>query len=66
MTYNPNDPWQQQHRATTPLRPDAAIDAGLRAFMLRVYGYMAFGLAFTGIVAYAAAASGRSASRASK
>jgi FtsH-binding integral membrane protein len=35
-----------------------AIDAGLRAHMQRVYGYMAGGLALTGIVAYAAAASG--------
>jgi FtsH-binding integral membrane protein len=36
----------------------AAIDAGLRAYMLRVYNYMAGGLAVTGIVAYAAASSG--------
>ena len=36
----------------------AQIDAGLRAYMQRVYGYMAGGLALTGIVAYAAAASG--------
>jgi hypothetical protein len=36
----------------------AQIDAGLRAHMQRVYGYMAGGLALTGIVAYAAAASG--------
>jgi FtsH-binding integral membrane protein len=34
------------------------INAGLRAHMERVYGYMAGGLALTGIVAYAAAASG--------
>lgn len=34
------------------------IDLGLRAYMLRVYNYMASGLALTGIVAYAAAASG--------
>jgi FtsH-binding integral membrane protein len=36
----------------------AQIDAGLRAHMQRVYGYMAAGLALTGIVAYAAAVSG--------
>jgi uncharacterized protein len=36
----------------------AAIDAGLRAHMLRVYNYMAGGLAVTGVVAYGAAASG--------
>jgi FtsH-binding integral membrane protein len=34
------------------------IDAGLRAHMQRVYGYMAGGLALTAIVAYAAAVSG--------
>jgi hypothetical protein len=34
------------------------IDAGLRAHMRRVYGYMAGGLALTGLVAYAAAVSG--------
>jgi uncharacterized protein len=33
----------------------AQIDAGLRAHMQRVYGYMAGGLALTGVVAYAAA-----------
>lgn len=30
-----------------------AIDEGLRAYMLRVYNYMAAGLAITGVVAYA-------------
>src|SRR5690349_16898081 len=34
------------------------IDVGLRQYMLRVYNYMASGLALTGIVAYVAAASG--------
>jgi uncharacterized protein len=34
------------------------IDVGLREYMLRVYNYMASGLALTGIVAYFAAASG--------
>jgi uncharacterized protein len=36
----------------------AQIDAGLRAHMQRVFGHMAGGLALTGVVAYAAAASG--------
>jgi FtsH-binding integral membrane protein len=36
----------------------AEFDAGLRAHMLRVYNYMASGLALTGIVAYAMAFSG--------
>jgi len=31
----------------------AAVDEGLRAFMLRVYNYMAAGLVITGVVAYA-------------
>jgi uncharacterized protein len=31
---------------------DVAVDVGLRAYMLRVYNYMAGGLALTGIVAY--------------
>ena len=35
----------------------AAIDAGLRAYMLKVYNYMASGLALTGIVAFATAGS---------
>jgi len=34
----------------------AQIDEGLRAYMLRVYNYMASGLALTGIVAYIVAA----------
>jgi FtsH-binding integral membrane protein len=34
------------------------IDVGLREYMLRVYNYMASGLALTGIVAYVAAYSG--------
>ena len=29
-----------------------AIDAGLRAHMIRVYNYMAFGVALTGVIAY--------------
>jgi uncharacterized protein len=35
-----------------------AVDVGLRAYMLRVYNYMAAGLALTGAVAYFGAASG--------
>ena len=38
--------------------PQVGIDEGLRSYMLRVYNYMAGGLALTGIVAYFAAASG--------
>jgi FtsH-binding integral membrane protein len=36
----------------------AAIDAGLRQFMISVYNYMASGLALTGVVAYGAAETG--------
>jgi len=38
---------------------DVGVDVGLRDYMLRVYNYMASGLALTGIVAYVAAAGGR-------
>ena len=41
-----------------PARPRADIDAVLRGFMLGVFNTMAGGLALTGLVAYAAAASG--------
>ena len=41
-----------------PADTAVGIDAGLREYMLRVYNYMASGLALTGIVAYVAAASG--------
>ena len=34
-------------------RTDVAVDEGLRAYMLRVYNYMAVGIALTGLVAYA-------------
>ena len=32
--------------------PAVAIDAGLRAYMIRVYNYMAVGVALTGVVAW--------------
>ncbi len=34
-------------------RAEAGVDAGLRAYMLRVYNYMALGLAITGVAALA-------------
>lgn len=40
------------HVATQTVGSAADIDEGLRAYMLRVYNYMAAGLALTGIVAY--------------
>jgi FtsH-binding integral membrane protein len=45
-------------RGATPAAVDVGIDVGLREYMLRIYNYMASGLALTGIVAYVAAASG--------
>ena len=33
-------------------RTDVAVDEGLRAYMLRVYNYMAAGVFLTGVVAY--------------
>src|SRR5579859_8248586 len=43
-------------RPTVGARAD--IDVGLREYMLRIYNYMASGLALTGIVAFVAANSG--------
>jgi uncharacterized protein len=53
MAFDPSNRWT----ARTAV-PGVAIDAGLRQYMLRVYTYMAGGLALTGVVAYFAAASG--------
>jgi len=38
--------------ARTGARTDVAVDEGLRAYMVRVYNYMAAGVFLTGIVAY--------------
>jgi hypothetical protein len=46
------------HTAGTAGRESVAFDAGLRSHMLSVYNYMASGVLLTGIVAYAAAATG--------
>ena len=43
---------EMQDRFVTRTSAQEAIDIGLRAHMLRVYNYMASGLALTGIVAY--------------
>lgn len=40
-------------RGTTAAAGAGLYDAGLRAYMLRVYSYMAIGLALTGLTAYA-------------
>jgi uncharacterized protein len=53
MSYDQGSRW-----TTRTAVPRVEIDVGLRQYMLRVYNYMAGGLALTGIVAYFAAASG--------
>jgi FtsH-binding integral membrane protein len=53
MSYDQGNRWT----ARTAV-PEVGIDVGLRQYMLRVYNYMAGGLAITGLVAYFAAASG--------
>jgi uncharacterized protein len=55
MSYDSNNRWSAS--ANTAI-PQVGIDVGLRSYMLRVYNYMAGGLAITGAIAYAAAASG--------
>jgi FtsH-binding integral membrane protein len=55
MSYDSNNRWSA---STNTAIPQVGIDVGLRNYMLRVYNYMAGGLAITGVVAYVAAASG--------
>jgi hypothetical protein len=55
MSYNSDGRWSAS--ANTAI-PQVGIDAGLRSYMLRVYNYMAGGLAITGLVAYLASATG--------
>jgi FtsH-binding integral membrane protein len=57
-TMNSYDSNQRRPYDPRIVAPPSAIDAGLRAYMLRVYNYMAGGLAVTGIVAYVAASWG--------
>ena len=53
MSFDQGNRWTA--RATMP---QVGIDVGLRDYMLKVYNFMAGGLAITGAVAYVAAASG--------
>ncbi len=48
----------QPRWAVRTAETEVGIDVGLRQYMLRIYNYMASGLALTGIVAYIAATSG--------
>ena len=54
MSFDQGNRWTARSSAL----PQVGIDAGLREYMLRVYNYMAGGLALTGVVAYLGAASG--------
>lgn len=49
MSFDPQHSHQSQTYGVAATREE--IDAGLRSYMLRVYNYMALGVAFTGIVA---------------
>ncbi|HLJ64275.1 MAG TPA: Bax inhibitor-1/YccA family protein [Stellaceae bacterium] len=53
MAFDRNNRW-----SAAGAIPQVDIDTGLRSYMLRVYNYMAGGLAVTGLVAYFAASSG--------
>lgn len=52
------NPAPRSTEIVTARMSQAAIDTGLRQFMISVYNYMASGLALTGIVAYGAAETG--------
>jgi hypothetical protein len=56
MAFGPDKRFELRTATMTRAQAEAAqIDVGLREYMLRVYNYMASGLALTGIVAYLAA-----------
>jgi FtsH-binding integral membrane protein len=52
MALNPNNSYRTAQTGYAA-SDSAALDAGLRAYMLRVYNWMASGLVLTGLVAYA-------------
>jgi FtsH-binding integral membrane protein len=49
MSYDSNNRWSASANSAFP---QVGIDVGLRNYMLRVYNYMAGGLAITGVAAY--------------
>jgi FtsH-binding integral membrane protein len=54
MAYNPNsNSYRSAQLSGFAATGAAALDQGLRAYMLRVYNWMASGLVLTGLVAYA-------------
>jgi FtsH-binding integral membrane protein len=52
MTFNPNNSYRTAQPGYAAYG-SAALDAGLRAYMLRVYNWMSSGLVLTGLVAFA-------------
>ena len=58
MSYYESNAQRTSEEMASASSISALVDAGLRAHMQRVYGYMAGGVALTGIVAYAATAFG--------
>jgi len=58
MSYNSPVNGESWGRRVTGFGTDLEIDLGLRQYMLRVYNFMAAGLSLTGLVAYAAVATG--------
>jgi FtsH-binding integral membrane protein len=52
MALNPNNSYRTAQTGFAGY-DSAALDAGLRAYMLRVYNWMASGLVLTGLIAYA-------------
>ena len=57
MAYGQENRWSVRGAPTAP-QVDVGVDVGLREHMLRIYNYMASGLALTGIVAYLGASTG--------
>ena len=58
MTYDPPGPPSRWGASPYSTGTDTEIDAGLRQYMVRVYNYMAAGLAISGLVAYLAVSTG--------
>ena len=58
MTYEPPGFGSRQVPPLYGPATAAEIDAGLRQYMVRVYNYMAGGLAISGLVAYLAVSTG--------
>jgi FtsH-binding integral membrane protein len=52
MAYNPNNSYRTARAGYGAVAGSALLDEGLRAYMLRVYNWMASGLVLTGLVAF--------------